>query len=166
VRRAGRPSAGRRYCAPVKPEVVSRTGLASAAGLLFAATLVIVIIALPVTILETLTPATGVIGLLGVSQLLGTVVLADLLARVLASSEPALARTWRIATWLTLGLGLVPLVGGIVLGRMSDGVQIETPLVVPLLAILAIPLIWVLVALWRTMQVPPAAAPAEGSAAS
>ena len=184
---------------PIVPVIVSRPALASAAWLLFVATLIIVIdirmpsldvvpdavgglmvlvaalrvhaairgadglrtalvvlaaIALPVTMVETLGPATGELALLGLSQLIGTIVLARLLAEAFRSTEPALAAQWRLAYQLTLWLALVPFVAGVLLGRVTGGVQLESPLAIVLVVILAVPLVFVLQALWRTRMVP------------
>lgn len=181
------------------PVIVSRTAIARACSLLFAATLIIVIdvrlpsfdlladvvggvlvlvavrgihdairgadrlrrvlvmlavLALPVTMLETLTPATGVIGLLGLSQLLGTIVLARLLSEALRDPEPALAATWRMAYQLTVWLALAPYLGMVLSGLMSRGAQVQSPVVILLVAIAAIPLVVVLQALWRTRDLP------------
>ena len=139
-------------------------GAISGADLLRTALVVLAVIALPVTILETLTPATGALGLLGLSQLIGTIVLARLLSEAFGGTAPGLAGDWRITFHLAIWLALVPFVVGVMLGRVADGVNIESPIMLVLLVILAIPLVAVLRALWRTAQRPrtdPAIAPAE-----
>ena len=118
------------------------------------ALVVLAVIALPVTMLETLAPIAGEIALLGLSQLIGTVVLARLLAEAFRDTEPALAALWRMAYQLAIWLALVPFVAGVVLGRLSGGGQFESPLAIVLIVILAVPLIVVLQALWRTREIP------------
>lgn len=112
------------------------------------------VIAFPVTILETLTPATGVIGLLGLSQLVGTIVLARLLADAFARSEPSLGATWLTCFRLVLWLAFVPFVAGVLVARITEGGTYQSPLAIVLVAILAIPLIATLMALWRTAHAP------------
>lgn len=183
----------------IMPMIVSRPAIASAAAVLFVATLIIVIdirmpsldvvpdvigglmvllgvfrvhrairgadglrtalvvlavIALPVTMIETLGPTTGELALLGLSQLIGTVVLGRLLAEALRATEPTLAAQWSMAYQLTFWLALVPFVAGVLLGLLTGGVQLETPLAFALVVILAVPLVVVLQALWRTREVP------------
>lgn len=111
-------------------------------------------IAFPVSILETLTPATGVIGLLGLSQLVGTIVLARLLADAFARTEPALGATWLACFRLVLWLAFVPFVAGVFVARVAEGGTFDSSLVIVLVAIFAIPLIATLMALWRTAQGP------------
>ena len=127
------------------------------------ALVVLAAIALPVTILETMTPATGVIGLLGLAQLIGTIVLARLLADAFARTEPALGATWHTCFHLLIWLALVPFVAGVLIGRVSDGGTFESPLAILLLGVLAIPLIVTLHALWRTAQGSTASSPAPGT---
>jgi hypothetical protein len=118
------------------------------------ALVVLAVIALPVTMLETVAPIAGEIALLGLSQLIGTIVLARLLAEAFRDTEPALAALWRMAYQLAIWLALVPFVVGVVLGRLSGGGQFESPLAIVLIVILAVPLIVVLQALWRTREIP------------
>jgi len=128
------------------------------------ALVVLAVIALPVTLMETLTPATGELALLGLSQLIGTIVLARLLAEAFRATEPSLAALWRMAYQLTLWLALVPFVAGALIGRMTGGAQFESPLAIVLLVILAVPLVVVLQALWRTREVPVAEAASPAGA--
>jgi hypothetical protein len=125
-------------------------GAISGADGLRQALVILAVIALPVTFMETLAPVTGLIGLLGLSQLIGTIVLARLLAEALGRSEPALASRWRLAFQLTIWLALVPFVAGVLIGQMAKGVTIESPVVLLLVGVLAIPLVAALHALWRT----------------
>ena len=115
---------------------------------------VLAILALPVTILETLAPTTDVLAFLGLSELVGTIVLARLLSEAFRETEPALAATWRTAFQLAIWLALVPVVIGYALGALAAGATFESPLVILVLVILAIPLVAVLQALWRTAQEP------------
>lgn len=127
------------------------------------ALVVLAVIALPVTMIETLAPITGEIALLGLSQLIGTVVLARLLAEAFRATEPTLAALWRMAYQLAIWLALAPFVVGVMLGRLSGGGQFESPLAIVLIVILAVPLIVVLQAPWRTREGPgPAVSPADG----
>ena len=127
------------------------------------ALVVLAVIALPVSMLETLAPITGEIALLGLSQLIGTIVLARLLWEAFRATEPVLAAQWRMAYQLALWLALVPFVAGVLLGRMGGGGQVQSPLAIVLVVILAVPLIVVLQALWRTREAPLAgrASPAD-----
>ena len=118
------------------------------------ALVVLALIALPVTILETLAPITGDLALLGLSELIGTIVLARLLAEAFRGTEPELAALWRMAYQLAIWLALVPFVAGVMLGRMGGGGQVESPLAIVLVVILAVPLVVVLRALWRTRELP------------
>ena len=115
---------------------------------------VLAILALPVTILETLGPTAGVLGYLGLTQLVGTIVLARLLSEAFREAEPALAATWRTAFQLTIWLALLPVIVGYAIGALATGATFESPLVILLLVVLAIPLVAVLRALWRTAQGP------------
>ncbi|HET9416934.1 MAG TPA: hypothetical protein VFP30_05260 [Candidatus Limnocylindria bacterium] len=125
------------------------------------ALVVLALLALPVTFLETLTPATGEAGLLGISQLIGTAVLARLLGDALERNEPDLAATWRTCSQLIIWLSIAPLVIGVLIGRLGAVGTTESPLALVLLVVLAIPLLATLMALWRTGQVPPASSPAS-----
>ena len=120
---------------------------------------VLAILALPVTILETLAPSptTGFLALLGLTQLGGTIVLARLLSEALRVTEPALAATWRTAFQLVIWLALVPVVIGYVLGAITGPTTFESPLVILVLVVLVVPLLAVLQALWRTAQEPQSA---------
>lgn len=118
------------------------------------ALVVLAVVALPVTMLETLAPITGEIALLGLSQLIGTIVLARLLTEAFRATEPALAGLWRMAYQLTIWLALVPFVAGAMLGRVGGGGRVESPLAIVLIVILAVPLVVVLQALWRTRELP------------
>ena len=129
-------------------------GAIAGADGLRAVLVVLAILALPVTILETLAPTTGVLALLGLSQLVGTIVLARILSEAFRGTEPALAATWRTALQLMIWLALVPVLIGYALGALAGGATFESPLVVIVLVVLAIPLIAVLQALWRTAQEP------------
>ncbi len=193
----------RGYAAGVKPEITSRSAIASAAGMLFIGTIVIVfdvrldqgidlvadvvggvlvllgilrirgaitgadmlttllvilaIVSLPVTIIETLTPDTGIVGLLAVSQLVGTIVLADLLARAFARSDPDLSSGWRLMFHLGSWLGLGAYVVFLIIARAGtvsfDSLGALAPLALVMLALLAAPLIQLLVMLWRTRSI-------------
>jgi hypothetical protein len=184
------------------PTIRSRPALTSAAGLLFAATLIIVVdvriaafdvvadviggvmvlvatlrihgalrgadtmrstlvalavIALPVTVVETLQPTSGFMALLAASQMLGALVLARLLADALRASEPGLAATWNGTFQLIAIVGVVPFVVGTALGAFASGttnVSIQSPLALVLVVLLFIPLIALLRALWRTSRDP------------
>ncbi len=114
------------------------------------------VLSLPVTILDTMAPVSGEVALLALAQLVGTIVLARLLADALARSEPELSRRWHTCFQLLIWLSLVPYVGGVLLGRAAPGTSVESPLVLVLLAVLAIPLVFTLVALWRTAATPAA----------
>ena len=125
-----------------------------------AALVVLALLALPVTFLETLTSATGEAGLLGLSQLMGTAVLARLLGDVFERSEPDLAATWRTCYQLIIWLSIVPLVIGVLIGRLGAVGTTESPLALVLIVVLGIPLLATLMALWRTTQAPAAPRPA------
>jgi uncharacterized membrane protein len=103
---------------------------------------------------------TGTIGLLGLAQLIGTIILARLLADAFARSEPALGSLWLTCFHLVIWLALVPFVTGVLIARVTEGGTFESPLAILLLVVLAIPLVATLKALWRTAQVPAAAHPA------
>jgi hypothetical protein len=118
------------------------------------------LLALPITFLETLTPATGEAGLLGLAQLIGTAVLARLLADGFERTEPDLAATWRTCYQLLIWLSIVPLIVGVLIGRLGAVGTTESPLALVLLVVLAIPLLFTLMALWRTAQAPAASSPA------
>ena len=184
------------------PTILSRPALASAAGLLFAGTLIIVVdvrlgtldivadtvggvlvligalrvhgalrgadtlrgalvalavVALPVTVVETFQPVSGPLGLLAVSQMLGAIVVARLLADAFTASEPSLAATWNVTFQLIAFFGLVPFMAGIALGAFASGttnLTIESPIALLLVVVLFIPLIALLRALWRTSRDP------------
>ena len=184
------------------PTIVSRPALASAAGLLFAATLIIVIdvrlealdivadviggvlalvgtlrihgalrgadamrstlvalaiVALPVTVVETLQPVSGLLGLLAVSQMLGAIVLSRLLADALRTGESSLAATWNGTFQLIAIVGLAPFVVGIALGAFAPGsmsMRVESPIALVLVLVPFIPLIALLRALWLTSRDP------------
>lgn len=184
------------------PTIVSRPALASAAGLLFAATLIIVIdvrlealdivadviggvltligtlrvhgalrgadamrstlvalavVALPVTVVETLQPVSGLLGLLAVSQMLGAIVLSRLLADALRTSESSLAATWSRTFQLIAIVGLAPFVVGMALEAFASGamgMRVESPIALVLVLVLFIPLIALLRALWLTSRDP------------
>ena len=111
------------------------------------------VIAVAAAVLETFGPVSGPVGLLALSQPAGALILAWLLSRVLSSTEPALAGRWRLTGWLILSLGIVAATVAILLGRVGT-IQIETPFVIVLVAILAIPFVSLMVALWRTAGPP------------
>jgi len=183
----------------VKPEIASRTGLARAAGILLAGTLVIVFdvridqfdiiadavggvlvvigilrvrssvrgaeavttlmmvlaaIGLVASIIETVSVNNLLAGILGTAQPIGVVLLADLLARSLTAGDHALSDTWRMTYHLVLWLGVVPMLVLNAIALVSGPMRIETPLVLVLLVIMAVPLIYLLVALWRTTRLP------------
>ncbi len=138
-------------------------GAISGGSTLRAALVVLAFVALPVTILETMTPATGVIGLLGLAQLIGTIVLARLLADAFARTEPELGSTWHTGFHLLIWLALVPFVAGVLVGRVAEGGTFESPLAILLLGVLAIPLVATLHALWRTAQPSTASNPAPSA---
>lgn len=142
--------------------VLRLRGAVRGADALRTALVVLAVIALPVTVIETLAPSTGALALLGVSQLIGTIVLARLLAEALRATEPALASRWQLAYRLTVWLALVPFVAAALLGWMTGGVQLESPLAIVLVVILAVPLVVVLQALWRTRELPVAEAASPG----
>ncbi|MGH2455493.1 MAG: hypothetical protein ACRDHD_04470 [Candidatus Limnocylindria bacterium] len=88
-------------------------------------------------------------------------IVADLLADAFgAAGQAHLSRSWRLTFNLVLWLALVPWVAATLVGYASGGVEIETPLVIPLLVILAIPLVHLLVSLVRTMRAGVVTAPA------
>jgi hypothetical protein len=183
------------------PEIISRSTLASAAGLLLAGTLIILVdiridqfdiladavgaalvliavlrirssirgadathdllvvlalVGLAAGVIDTVSVNTLIGNLLATAQIIGAMVLANLLARAFASTERELSATWGLTCRLILWLGVVPvlIVGAISL--FNRGVHIETALVIPLLLVLAVPLIYLLMALSRTMKVPAA----------
>lgn len=138
-------------------------GAISGASTLRTLLVVLAVIALPVSILETMTPATGAVGLLGLAQLIGTIVLARLLADAFARTEPALGSTWHTCFHLLIWLALVPFIAGVLLARAAEGGTFQSPLAMLLLVVLAIPLIATLHALWRTSQPLVAAEPAPGA---
>lgn len=187
------------YALVMGPTIASRTGVASAAGMLFVATLVIVVdirigtidivpdviggvlvllavqrlrasisgadgtltvlmalavVALPITVIETLAPTSGALAYLGLTPLIGTVVLADLLARALRQGEPGIAARWRTTFHLVIWLGVVPYLAVTALGAFGETVTVESPLAVVLVAVLAAPLIQLLVTLSRTRTLP------------
>lgn len=115
---------------------------------------VVALIGLVPSIIETVAGNNPIAATLGIVQPFGALVIANLLARALATSEPALSEAWRLTRTLVLWLGIVPLVVFQAIGFASGGVQIETPLAIPLLVILVIPLIYLLVSLSRTARVP------------
>ena len=107
------------------------------------------VIAVAAAVLETFGPVSGPVGLLALSQPAGALILAWLLSRVLSSTEPALAGRWRLTAWLILWLGIVAATVAILFGRVGT-IQVETPFVIVLVAILATPFVSLMVALWRT----------------
>jgi hypothetical protein len=123
------------------------------------ALVVLALLALPVTFVETLTPAGGDIGLLALSQVIGAAVLARLLADAFERSEPVLAATWRTCYQLLIWLSIVPLIIGVLVGRLGPVGTTGSPLAVVLLVVLAVPLVATLLALWRTAQAPAATTP-------
>ena len=113
--------------------------------------------------IETVQVDNQVASWLGTAALIGTVLLADLLAKAFAAGEPELSRNWRLTHNLVLWLGLAPLlvVQAVLLvaeALSSGGFRIETPLVIPIILVLAIPLIYLLITLSRTTRLPVAAA--------
>lgn len=162
----------------MKPKVASRSGLADAARLLMAGTLVIVtdfrfdqfdIIADAVggvmvlvgiarvqssvrgaEAVTTLVMVLAVIGL--VASIIETVSVSNGLASILATAQPI--GTVLLADVLVLWLAVVPMVAFQAFALASGGAQIETPLVIPLLMILSIPLITLCLALSRTARAP------------
>ena len=118
--------------------------------------LVLAVISLAVSVLETFAPLTDLPAIVAISQPLGALVLAGLVRRLLADPEPALAARWRTTEQLILWLGIVPLAVGVLLGSAAGDVQVETPLAIIVAIILAAPLVALLLALWRTAQAPAA----------
>ncbi len=121
--------------------------------------LVLAIISLAVSVLETFGELTDLAAIVAISQPLGALVLAGLVRRLLAESEPVLAATWRTTEQLILWLGIVPLAVSVLIGSAAGDVQVETPLAIIFVIILAAPLVALLVALWRTAQAPATPAP-------
>jgi hypothetical protein len=111
---------------------------------------VLAVIAAAAAVLETLAPLSGPLGLLPLSQPIGAYVLAGLLGRVLAEREPELAGRWRMTERLILWLGVVVATAGVLITLAAVNIQIETPFALVLVVILAVPLVALLVALWRT----------------
>ena len=114
------------------------------------------LLALPVTFVETVAPLNGPLAILGFAQLIGTMVLARLLADALMRSEPALATRWHSCFRLLLWLALVPFVAAFMVGLAAPGASIQSPVVVLLVVVVALPLVSTLVALWRTAAAPAA----------
>jgi hypothetical protein len=121
--------------------------------------LVLAVISLAVSVLETFAPLTDVPAIVAISQPLGALVLAGLVRRLLAEPEPALAATWRTTEQLILWLGIVPLAVSVLIGSAAGGVQVQTPLAIIVVILLAVPLVALLIALWRTARGPEAAVP-------
>ena len=145
-----------RYAPAVMPEMTSRTELATIARLLLIATLIVLaVLAAAAAVLETFGPISGPVGLLALSQPAGALVLSWLLSRALSSTEPVLAGRWRLTAWMILWLGIVAVTAVILLGR-SGTIQVETPLAIVLVAILAVPFVSLVVSLWRTAGPPEA----------
>lgn len=115
--------------------------------------IVLAVLAAAAAVLETFGPVSGPAGLLALSQPAGALILAWLLSRVLSWTEPALAGRWRLTAWLILWLGIVAATVAMVLGRVGT-IQVETPFAIVLVAILAIPFVSLMVALWRTAGPP------------
>ena len=115
---------------------------------------VLAVVALAAAVLETLAPLTGPLALLPLSQPVGAYVLAGLMGRLLAEREPELANRWHLTERLILWLGVVVATLGVLITLAEVNVQIETPFVLVLVVILAIPLGALLVALWRTAGAP------------
>lgn len=120
--------------------------------------LVLALIGLVASIIETVSVNNILALILATAQPIGTVLLADVLAKALAADEPALSATWRMTYRLVLWLGVVPLLLLNAIGLASGGLRIETPLVLALLVIMAVPLVYLLVALSRTTRLPAVAA--------
>jgi hypothetical protein len=183
----------------VTPEITSRSAVASAAGVLLIATIVIVLdirfndgidlvadviggimvvvaalrlrgairgaegmttllvvlalVNVPVTIVDTLTPFAQPIGYLGVVQVIGTAVLAWLLGRALAASEPDLAAAWRTEFQLLIWLAILPYVALQLLGT-GTAVRLEVSFLLLLLLLMVIPFVYLLVVLSRTSRAP------------
>lgn len=116
--------------------------------------MVLAVICLVASIIETVSVSNGLASILATAQPIGTVLLADVLAKALAADEHALSETWRMTYHLVLWLAVVPMVAFQALALASGGAQIETPLVIPLLMILSIPLITLCLALSRTARAP------------
>jgi hypothetical protein len=76
------------------------------------------------------------------------------MARVLTEREPELAGRWHMTERLILWLGVVVATIGVLVTLAAVNIQIETPFVLVLAVILAIPLGALLVALWRTAGSP------------
>ena len=114
------------------------------------------VLALPVTFVETMGPVTGPLALLALTQLLGTIVLARLLSDALERREPVLAVRWHTCFRLLIWLALVPFVAAFMVGLAAPGTSIQSPVVILLIVVLAIPLVSTLVALWRTAATPAA----------
>ena len=134
-----------------------RDSIAGADGTV-TALLLLAVVGLPGTIAETIGVTSGVIAFVGVTTLIGTAVLANLLARALRASEPELAGEWWTTYQLVIALGLVPYLAGVALGLTGESVTIESPLALLLAVILAAPLIQLLMTLSRTRIVPAVAA--------
>ena len=134
-------------------------GAISGASGLRTALMALALIALPVTVLETLAPARDILGLLGLSQLIGTIMLARLLADAFTDVEPGLARAWTRCFHLLVWLALVPFVVGVLIGRLTGGGAFESPLAIVLVVVLVVPLVATLNVLWRTAQAPGTADP-------
>ena len=117
--------------------------------------IVLAVLAAAAAVLETFGPVSGPVGLVALSQPAGALVLSWLLSRALSSTEPVLAGRWRLTAWLILWLGIVAVTAVILLGR-SGTIQVETPLAIVLVAILAVPFVSLVVSLWRTAGPPEA----------
>ncbi|MDQ3690287.1 MAG: hypothetical protein M3406_09700 [Chloroflexota bacterium] len=109
-------------------------------------------ISLPVTLLETFRPLDGLLAALGLSQVIGTLLVARLLADAFAASDPALAARWSSAFTWVIWLALGPIVLGTVVSLMGGGgvYQLDPALAIGVLLILLVPLIAVIRALWDT----------------
>jgi hypothetical protein len=131
-------------------------GAIEGADSLRSALVVLALLALPVTFVETIGPVTGTLALLALTQLLGTIVLARLLADALGRREPVLAAQWHTGFRLLIWLALVPFVAAFMVGMAAPGASIQSPVVIVLIVVVAIPLVWTLRALWRTAATPAA----------
>jgi hypothetical protein len=135
------------------PTIRSRPALTSAAGLLFAATLIIVV-DVRIAAFDVVADVIG-----GVMVLVATLRIHGALrgADTMRSSEPGLAATWNGRFQLIAIVGVVPFVVGTALGAFASGttnVSIQSPLALVLVVLLFIPLIGLLRALWRTSRDP------------
>lgn len=119
--------------------------------------LVLALVGLVASVLDTLSVDNVLAGALAIAQPLGALLLARLLAGVLSPAEASLAASWRLTSVLVLWLGLVPWLVGTVVGYVVGPVRMETPLVIPILIVVSIPYISLVISLFRTTSSPPVA---------